>query len=398
MRGKALVKKKIYQFSTGYDVPSILFFAGFFLHELSVLIDASMWAYSADDAMTPLGFFAKIIRFTAYGLFLLKILYDCKIGSRNVYFIYATVGIIGLAFIGSRNPQVVFYLLIMIAALGISDRTLLLSAIISQGFMLLVTVGFSMAGVIENFVIADNKGRVREFLGFVWTTNAPIIFFFVTLQFIYLKKGRLNVINTGIILFFAYMLFVFTDSKAAFAVSFAAPLFFLLFGSLIEKGRVARAFKWLIIALPWILAAVTIMIHKMYNKHNALLFKLNVILSKRLEYGHNAIHKYGIHLFGQRMEWVGYSVGKTELTSDYNFVDCSYLNLLLEYGVLFLILLLTLYSVIIYKAYKSGKYYAVWIAVFILLFGTTEPRLFNLTYNPLILLAFASLDIKLNKT
>ncbi len=121
MRGKALVKKKIYQFSTGYDVPSILFFAGFFLHELSVLIDASMWAYSADDAMTPLGFFAKIIRFTAYGLFLLKILYDCKIGSRNVYFIYGTVGIIGLAFIGSRNPQVVFYLLIMIAALGISD-------------------------------------------------------------------------------------------------------------------------------------------------------------------------------------------------------------------------------------------------------------------------------------
>lgn len=397
MRGKTLVEKKIYQYSTCYDVPTILFFAGFFLHELSVIIDASMWSYSAYEEVTPVGFLAKIIRFASYGLFLLKILYDCRIGKKNVLFIYAAVGIVGLSFIGSRSTQVVFYLLVMIAAIGITDKTILFSSITAQCFLLFVTIGFSAVGIIENIIKDDNTGRVRGFLGFLWATNAPILFFFIVLQYIYLKKGRISLINAGLLVFIDYLLFAYTDSKAAFAITLVAVMFFFLFGSFEEKGRMAKVFKWLVILLPWILSGLTIYVQKVYNKNNPIMHKLNVFLSNRLDFGHKAIHKYGIHLFGNKIKWVGYSVADSAVVGDYNFVDCSYLKVLLEYGVVFLIMLLVIYSVIIYKAYESKKYYAVWITAFILMFGMTEPILLNLVYNPFVILAFASFGVGLRE-
>ncbi len=390
MRGKTLVSKKIYQLKLCQDVSTVLFFAAFLLHELSVIIDTSMWTYSANEEMMPMGFFAKMIRFMAYGLMLIKILYDCRIENRNIFYIYAVIGIIGLSFICCRNTAIVFYLLIMIATIGISDRTVLVSSMIAQCFVLFTTVGFSMAGVIENAVSTD-KGRVREFLGFGWATNAPILFFFIVLQFIYLKKGRISLINAGVIILLDCFFFVRTDSKAVFAITIAVAVFFFLFGSFMEKGSITSALKWLIIALPWILAGITIYIHKIYNKNNSLLVKLNIFLSYRLSLGNKAINRYGIHLFGTRIKWIGHSVREAMVTEEYNYVDCSYLKVLLEYGLAFLVLMLIIYSAILYKAFKNKMYYAVWVVVFILLFGTTEPMLFNLVFNPFILLAFAAM-------
>ncbi len=393
MRGRVLIRKKIFQNNLSYDVPTILFFAGFFLHELSVIIDTSMFAYSANESMTPLGFFAKIIRFTAYGVMLLKIIYDCGVGKKNIFFLYAAAGITGLSFIASRNSVLVFYLLIMIAAIGISDRTVLLSTIIAQSLMLFITVSLSMVNVIENAVNIDRKGRVREFLGFQWATTAPILFLFIVFGGIYLNRGRLSLIGAVLINVVNVFLFILTDSRMAFLVTFVTTLHFLCFGHLMKKGSFARTLKWIFIALPWLFAVFSIYLHKIYTEDSAFLVKLNAKLSNRLYLGNRGIKEYGIHLFGNKIKWVGYSIGETDevKAGGYNFVDCSYLQILLEYGVLFLLLILVIYSFIIYKAYKSNKYYAVWILAIILMFGMTEPRLLNLLYNPFILLACAGM-------
>ena len=40
MRGKVKVWNRIFRYDICYDVPTILFFAGFFLHEISVIMDS----------------------------------------------------------------------------------------------------------------------------------------------------------------------------------------------------------------------------------------------------------------------------------------------------------------------------------------------------------------------
>ena len=250
-----------------------------------------------------------------------------------------------------------------------------------------------MVNVIENAVNIDRKGRVREFLGFQWATTAPILFLFIVFGGIYLNRGRLSLIGAVLINVVNVFLFILTDSRMAFLVTFVTTLHFLCFGHLMKKGSFARALKWIFIALPWLFAVFSIYLHKIYTEDSAFLVKLNAKLSNRLYLGNRGIKEYGIHLFGNKIKWVGYSIGETDevKAGGYNFVDCSYLQILLEYGVLFLLLILVIYSFIIYKAYKSNKYYAVWILAIILMFGMTEPRLLNLLYNPFILLACAGM-------
>ncbi|SEF84253.1 hypothetical protein SAMN04487934_10427 [Eubacterium ruminantium] len=389
MRGKVNVRNRFLQYNISFDVPVILFFAGLFLHELSVILDTSMWSFAPDNAMTPFRFFAKVIRFTAYGLFLMKILYDCKIGKRNIFFVYLSAAIIGLSFLGSRNTTICFYFLIFIAALSISDRTVLFASLLAQSFMLVITVLASLSGIIENVVKDDRKGRVRDFLGFQWATTGPILFFFIILQVIYLKRGKVNFIEFIIANVINFIFYIYTDSRMVFVMILASTAFFLVFGDVLEKrGSVTRLLKIPFLMLPWILAVFTIYMHKIYDGSNAFLVSLNKSLSNRLYLGNRAIKEYGIHLFGTKIKWVGYAVGD-EGAGQYNFVDCSYLKLTLEYGLVFIMFLLMLYSIIIYRSYKSRNYFAVWVTVFILIFGMTEPRLLNLVFNPFVILAFA---------
>ena len=78
----------------------------------------------------------------------------------------------------------------------------------------------------------------------------------------------------------------------------------------------------------------------------------------------------------------------------YNYVDCSYLQILLEYGIVFLLICVLMYSYILYKAYQENNIYLCCCIIIILVFSITEPRLLNLMYNPFPLLAVSYLRSK----
>ena len=59
---------------------------------------------------------------------------------------------------------------------------------------------------------------------------------------------------------------------------------------------------------------------------------------------------------------------------------------------LFLIIVLLIYSVVLYKAVRQKDYYLISIVTVILIFSVTEPRLMNLAFNPFPLLAFGKTD------
>ena len=123
-----------------------------------------------------------------------------------------------------------------------------------------------------------------------------------------------------------------------------------------------------------------------YNPDNALLAKLNGFLTGRLKWGRAGIDEYGLKLFGNKIEWVGYDAD-WERGMKYNYVDSSYLQIALEYGIIVLAVILLLYALLIFTSIKNQKYYLCWLALIILVFCVTEPRLVKLAYNPFLLLA-----------
>ena len=116
--------------------------------------------------------------------------------------------------------------------------------------------------------------------------------------------------------------------------------------------------------------------------------KLNDILSGRIELLNFAIDRYGIKWFGQKIEWVGFgTLTNTDgIWETYNFVDNAYGKMLLDYGILFFILILIGYAVIYKTANEQQDYVLIIVISVILVLSIMEPRLVSIEMNPFVLL------------
>ena len=143
--------------------------------------------------------------------------------------------------------------------------------------------------------------------------------------------------------------------------------------------------------LPEIICCITLLSFRLYDSSVANWSRINSLLSSRLELGAAAIKNYGYSLFGKEIEWIGFNY-KTNISiaDGYNYVDSSFLLLALNYGVIFLIITLIIYSFIIYRATKRKDYYLISVLITILVFSITEPRLMNFAFNPFPIILFTT--------
>ena len=371
--------------------PDVLFMTGEFLYVMTLVMDTTMWTFSGDATVNSTSFLMKILRYISYAIMMVKIIYSCDVEYKGFKYLLLTGMITGFAFLTSRNMELVFYFLFFFAARGISCNLVIGTSMVAQSAVTLITIAASVVGLVNNY-ITDKDDRIREFLGFKWATTSALIYSFVVLELLYLWKGRIRLLNYVIINVINYFLYVLTDSRMAFLLCIGSTTFFLLFGGLIGQFRERKWFTAAMVSMPFLLAAGSIYLHKRFTREG-MIGRINVLLSNRLRYGYEAMKSYGIGLFGKKIKWVGYGLDDAG-AGKYNYVDCSYLRIAIEYGVLFLIMVLLVYSFIIYRAYKNGQNYLAWITLFILMLCVTESRLFNFAFNPFILLAFATMTKK----
>ncbi len=368
----------------------ILFFFAFIVFICSIVLEMTIWNVSPYNEPNLFSYVLKMMRYLSYGVCLLKILMD-GIYTRSELMLWILVfGLIFLSFTGSMNKTMVLYLLFFIAGRGISIDRIVKTAMWIQSVILTIIVGLSQTGFIEDYIMEPDI-RPRHFLGFSWTTTGAILYFFILLEYIHLKKGRLKLAEYCVLLGIDCWFYRMTDSRMTFFLSAVILTFFLVFGSYIEKGRISPGFYKLFLAAPAVIGLFAVLLHTEYDSTNAVYARLNSLLSGRLRLGRQAVGDYGITLFGRPIEWIGFALG-TAPDKAYNYVDCSYLQVMLEYGIVFLILIILLYSLAVRKAITGKRYYLCWIILFILIFSVTEPRLADLAFNPFVLAGVLSME------
>ena len=120
-----------------------------------------------------------------------------------------------------------------------------------------------------------------------------------------------------------------------------------------------------------------------YDPSIPWLERINKFSSNRLQYTNLAIHKYKFHFFANVIVWIGLtSVYAGSYTmSDYNYVDSSYLQILLDYGFLF-------FSLFLYGFYRLAKYHVkienglmCYIILCIAVHSFNSPQLLMIAYN-----------------
>ncbi len=216
------------------------------------------------------------------------------------------------------------------------------------------------------------KGRVREFLNFNYVSFASIYFNNILFCALYVYSdndlpgpgnhyGRRREVPWPILLLFAGMVFwvyKVTDTSLPFVIAaLYLFLYIMVFKFRVRWFRNTAVNRVIAISLFPALALFNYIVAKNYNKKVAIMKKIDDLIHFRISLPNQALKKYGVHLLGTQI------VENTDSTQgDYFYIDSGYIKNLINNGLIVLLLILAVYSVMLYAAIlEHDKLLTIWL-------------------------------------
>lgn len=338
-----------------------------------------------------LGIITNSIQALGYLLCLVKIVLSRKEYSINEIVFFCILFAVFL--ISGFNIQHKFFFLtaiLLISTVRADSVSISEVSLCIQSVILFVVVFLSQIGLLEDKIF-NPETRSRHILGFNWITVAPILFFFICLLYIYIRSEKFKWYEAIVLELINYYFYHMTNTRMTFLLCSVVIIFFTV--QSLWKGLFGylKKLNWVYFIIPIVLVIVSIVAAYFYNPDNSIFLKANSILSGRLQLGHDALHYYKFPLFGQAIIWNGFGLLNDGIVDNYNYVDCSYLQIGMWYGAFVLILLIAIYMYGIYKSIKANNYWAVFVFLFVLVHSMTEPHLINVAVNATVLLPLSDI-------
>ncbi len=332
--------------------------------------------------------------------FLFLLLSDSKSGTKLVYLLLSAIPaamIWLLVCLKNNYSSLAFYPILIFGCIGTDYRTILKVQFCVVGAVVFSAAICCMGGVIENRIFWGHE-TVRSSFGFTYPTNMAAYYVFLAVAAwiawddiwdpVFLLLGVVALFVSGVV----------ADSKTSFLCSglyCLGVLWCWLFRSKKENHivlRIQKALEMLCrIVFPLCgIAAVVLTIA--YHKGFPFALKINEWTSTRLALQSEAFYEHGIHMFGSPFPMRGYT--STLPTLDYNYIDCSYMQLLLRYGVLIFLVYIVLWPIMTDTAVKEGKYRLMIGLALIALHSLSEQRFLAVEYNILLVAPFSVLSLR----
>lgn len=133
---------------------------------------------------------------------------------------------------------------------------------------------------------------------------------------------------------------------------------------------------------------VSIVLARFYNSDNSWMRWLDEITRSRLSLPHAALQKYGVKLWGQQMWFVGAGLDNfgNEVSGSYDYVDNVFINLLIRYGIVFVVI--SLFLIVLTMEYCRFHHMRiiVWLFCLMAVHGLLEDKVQMVYFNSLLLL------------
>lgn len=321
-------------------------------------------------------------------LLLLKLYIEISVNG-NVYrkYIFYTSIIIIISYIvsyggeGNGNASFVFYsFLLILFSYNLNRDHLVSMTCLLQSCILFITVFLSLVGIIPDYVNLSNAGgiyRLRHSLGYIYCTYVSNYFLSIVIELHYLKlrrKSRWKLWQYTLILFLNIIVYQYTKTRMAFLLI----LFIFLvefYQRIIKKYRMGALFYFLCRYSFIFLFLLSLLLTVLYNPSNVILRFLNNLLSQRIRFAQSGISTWGISLFGRSVTW-------SNMADTYNYIDSSYINILICYGVLILMIIIAGLTITLWKASKIHDVALCTALLFWAIKAMIDPQLFLLWFNP----------------
>lgn len=255
------------------------------------------------------------------------------------------------------------------------------------------TILASQFGWVTNLIYNQN-GRIRESFGFIYPTDFAAHLFFIILVWVMLRELKCTYWEIGGMGLIVIFLHFKSDTRCSEITILLTAMVVICMKLLDTKKKNSKKQCSLLLLLkvgcaflPFIFAFTMVILCRFYNSENPFMAFLNNLLSERLKFGKRTFDNYDTTLWGQYIEMKG-NGGTLEKPEYYTFIDCSYINILMRFGLMvFIVVILGIIAVML----KNMNNMLILLAISIVcLHSMIEHHLFEFYYNIFIILPLAS--------
>lgn len=224
----------------------------------------------------------------------------------------------------------------------------------------------SILGILEtNQIIRNNI--MRNSLGFWHPNTAMVMYASLFVNYLYVFKDKLNKIYVILLFLFSIYLYKIMDSRTNFLLICSILLFYILFT--ICSKEVKKIISYISLSLAPIFFIVSYFLSLNYNYSRVAQF-LDNIVTGRISLGNIFLNLYGVKFWGQKILYASNNSKESDSVG-FNFMvlDNSYLKILLNFGIIFTVLLFVyfLIGVIILIRIKKDYHIALLVIFYSLL-------------------------------
>ena len=343
-------------------------------------------------------FVLKCVKYAVLLPILFKILFvdykDYSKRTKKSLFFFCCFLIISI-FFTTNTRTIIRYLLLILGAYKIDIRKTLSFFLKTELALFCGIIILSLFGIIPN-ELYYRSGEIRYSLGFGWPTYPALILFTLTCLYLYLRDKKINNYEFIILLVVNICMYFATNTRFELISSIlviAMAIFYKYNNKIIINNYIVNIAKY---ALPFF-TIVSVILANNYNPNNSTYNKINDLTSNRVSLMSNAIKEHGITVFGQNIDWIGQSEKMQNKNVVAYVVDNGYINIILNYGLIFLIILEYCYYLLI-KNYAKCNVFIAYLVIILAIHSFINPQLMQIVYNPFLLfLVFPIIGYKSKK-
>lgn len=291
---------------------------------------------------------------------------------------------------------------LVIAAKDIPFDRIVKVYLAAVGGMILVAFIVSQAGYTSYLVYEQHTQggalRLRHAFGTTYPTTFSEFIFFLSAAALYLRRKRAGILDALLLIVCGKLLRIYCDAKTgAICLYLLAVLALCLLLSRKAAGglvdRVLRKLSALLILIFPLLSAVMVLLTIFYDPASPIMARLNRLLTGRLRVGNKGYSQYGLSLLGKHVKY--YTTGGTTMEhpgEDYMNIDCSYMLVLVNFGLLVFVVVVAAFTYATFRAYKMQDLCLLGILAVIGVECAMENRLIQPQYNIFCLIFFSRLE------
>lgn len=300
--------------------------------------------------------------------------------------------IIGNIFFNQADSDLLYIVIFILYCSKSEPKDVLKTYYISASLGIMLVIAAWLIGILPS----QTSGG-RAYLGFYFATFGPNLFLHTVLAYIASRRSKIKLSRWILIEIINVWFYTMTDTLAVFIIINASiGLYYLLNNEKIKQALFnGKVLKRVLEAFPFVSAAVTIVAQYFYIAHYSepMLVAINTVLSNRPYFGKMAIETYGVSLFGQPITWLTGTDGTKVSGMDYFYVDSSYLQVLIRYGIIMLVVLCVAMMVVQYYSVLTKNMYMCLGGSLFLVHCITDPQLLSFRYNPFIIISVACVGL-----